>query len=276
MLKSMLLVLDGSQASRNAVDLGLRLATSTDALLVAIGLLNVDALCGAEAVPLGAGAFKQQRDEILIERERNRMEQVFAQFSIQCAQRQVACKVLDLVESTHELCQQAQRYDLVLLARAASGDAQSRIDDTAISYVVKHAGRPVIVVPPRPSSDSRRVLIAYDASLPAAETLQIFLELALPGYDALDIVSVDPDYTQAAERAALAADFLANHNLQARVHAIASNRAAAEEILDQTDRLGVGLLVMGAFGHTGLRELLLGSVTWAILSKSPVPVLLYH
>jgi len=55
---------------------------------------------------------------------------------------------------------------------------------------------------------------------------------------------------------------------------ILSKGRDAEEILDFIRKSNIDLMVMGAFGHNRLRELLLGSTTSRILQESPIPVLL--
>jgi len=50
----------------------------------------------------------------------------------------------------------------------------------------------------------------------------------------------------------------------------------ADAIIEQSEELGSGMIVAGAFGHNRLREMLLGSVTRELLKKSPIPLLLAH
>jgi nucleotide-binding universal stress UspA family protein len=67
---------------------------------------------------------------------------------------------------------------------------------------------------------------------------------------------------------------LARHGVHLRVERVMSNGSAiAEVILARAVRSGSDLLVFGAYGHSRLRELLLGGTTRTLLAQMPVPVL---
>ena len=52
--------------------------------------------------------------------------------------------------------------------------------------------------------------------------------------------------------------------------------AVSDIVLTQVATLGADLLVMGAYGHSRLREMILGGVTREILRKMSVPILMAH
>jgi nucleotide-binding universal stress UspA family protein len=276
MVKSILIAMDGQQSSQAAVELGTRWAKAAGAMLVALGVIDEQAICGLESVPLGAGTFKEERDQALVERQRVRIEQSLAQFATHCANEQIRHKVLEEVgRAWEEICQQAQRFDLLLLGRPPSAEKQPHTEESLRNHVLAHSPRPVVIVPAG-ATESHRVLIAYDGSVPAARAVQLFVALGLPEPWEAHIVSIHESSAVAAERAALAADFLALHEYRWQVHAVASNHRPAEEILAASDRLGAGLIVMGSSGHRNWHKLLPGSVTQRVVRKSAVPVLLYH
>jgi nucleotide-binding universal stress UspA family protein len=66
------------------------------------------------------------------------------------------------------------------------------------------------------------------------------------------------------------------HEIVATPHAIGRSRPPARGILEQASQFGARLLVMGAYGHSTLREFFLGSVTRTVLKESTIPVFLYH
>jgi nucleotide-binding universal stress UspA family protein len=55
-----------------------------------------------------------------------------------------------------------------------------------------------------------------------------------------------------------------------------SGRSAGETILSGVEDSGADLLVMGAYGHSRIREIVLGGVTETILKKMTLPVLMSH
>ncbi|MHC5544543.1 universal stress protein, partial [Singulisphaera rosea] len=86
------------------------------------------------------------------------------------------------------------------------------------------------------------------------------------------LVSVAEGQRDAARQARRAAGFLSLHDIDATVHPVGTTVPPAEVILEKSREFEAGLLVMGAFGQSALREFFLGSVTQAVLRKSPVPV----
>lgn len=70
---------------------------------------------------------------------------------------------------------------------------------------------------------------------------------------------------------------LVQHGVPARVKAVPSDRRGAGDlIMAQAQEEGADLLVMGGYGHSRLRKMLLGGVTQHMLGRATTPVLLSH
>jgi len=276
MLQSILVGLDGSPYAAAAIELGIRWAKQADAMLVGLGIIDEPTIRGGEAVPLGAGVFKERRDEARLAEARTTVEQFLGRFTVRCAEAGVACKVLeDVGLPAEQICLEAQRYDLILLGKQTHYhfETQGKPDET-LTQVLKQSPRPVVTVPEQlPESGS--VVIAYDGSLQAARALQAYLALRLGLSPDVHIVSVHANHEEAARRADRAVDFLGFHQIKAQRHAVVSS-SPAEAILDQAKQLGAGLLVMGAYGQPALREFFFGSMTRSMLAARTVPLFLYH
>jgi len=76
--------------------------------------------------------------------------------------------------------------------------------------------------------------------------------------------------------AADAAAYLSRHDIHAEVHETERKGSIAATIAQTAKDLDAGLIVMGLFGKSRLRELILGGVSRELLDKSPVPLLLAH
>lgn len=145
-----------------------------------------------------------------------------------------------------------------------------------VGSVAPHARIPVMAVPETdPGFDARSpALVAWNGSHPAANALRLSLPL-LREADSVHILAVDGDSEDFP--AARAHAYLSHHAIASEIHWRHSDgKPVADAILAAARRLGTGLVVAGAFGHNRLREMLLGSVTRALLRDSPFPLLVAH
>jgi nucleotide-binding universal stress UspA family protein len=107
-----------------------------------------------------------------------------------------------------------------------------------------------------------------------ARTLQTFQLLGLAAGETVHLISVQREGWEAGALAELAGNFLAAHGTTYNVHHLASKADPADVLLEQVQRLRPRLVVMGAQGYHPLRNLFATSVTCAVLSACPVPVLI--
>jgi len=277
MARSILVGLDGSLNSAAAVDLGIRWAKHSNALLVGLGVVDEPEILQPVCMPLAGTASQERRDRTLLADARHKVENFLQDFSIRCADAGVSSKVLeDVGLPPDQIMLEAQRYDLILLGQQTyfAFETQSGADDT-LREVVQQSPRPVVAVPEQPASGSS-VLVAYDGSLQAARALQAFQSVGTCGLHPVHVVSVLPDRTEAARCASRAVDFLGFHGVKTELHAIGSSQEPAQQILNLARQLNAGLVVMGACGQSGWKEVFFGSVTRTMLHDSNIPLFLYH
>jgi nucleotide-binding universal stress UspA family protein len=274
-LRSLLVALDGSPYSETAATLACEWAIRFGARLLGLGVLDEPSIDRGEPVPMGAYAFKKHRDEARLADAHRRVLEFLTAFQARCAAVGVTSTVLEGIgDPTGRILREAQRCDAVILGRETHFhfETQDRPDSTLVE-VIRACARPVVVVP-REVPMGRGVMVAYSGGRESARTLQTFQLLGLAGGEDIDVVSVHPDRVEAAAAAGLAGDFLTAHGAPHRLHAIVSEAAPADVLLDEVLRRTPRLLVMGAHGHHPLRNLFATSVTRAVLRACPVPVLL--
>lgn len=158
--------------------------------------------------------------------------------------------------------------DLILLGAGES--------TPPLTPVVLHARTPVLAVPQEGGGFPVGVpaLLAWNGSYPAANAMRAALPL-LHEMAITHILVIDGDSEEFP--AARALDYLSHHALRAEIHWRRSEgRTVAETILTFAGHFDAGLIVAGAFGHNRVREMLLGSVTRALIKSSPLPLLLSH
>jgi nucleotide-binding universal stress UspA family protein len=181
------------------------------------------------------------------------------------------------------LARHARHADLTVVGRAnaeVGGTDDALLAETAFM----DSGRPALVVPPDGGGGTwslppRRAVVAWDGSREAARAAGDALPL-LRLADHVTVLIVDERDMNGhpGERpgAGLAAH-LARHEVRAEVLEARSDGASVgEAILAQARTVGADLMVMGGYGHSRLREMMLGGVTRHMLERTTVPILFSH
>jgi nucleotide-binding universal stress UspA family protein len=146
--------------------------------------------------------------------------------------------------------------------------------------LVLGSGRPVIVVPyiGWQREFGRRVVIAWNGEREAARAVGDALPL-LREAESIWVVSIDAEEEVDGRPGPAAAlvRHLADHGIKAEPEVLRTEDiSAADLLLSRVADFGADALVMGCFGHSRLREFVLGGVTRDILRHMTVPVLMSH
>jgi nucleotide-binding universal stress UspA family protein len=275
-VRTILVGLDGSPESEAAVALSLRWARETGARLVGLGIVDEPTIRRPEPVPMGAGHYKHEKDERLLEDAQRRVEEFLRDFATRCGGEDVPCELVEKVGLPHEqIVLAAQSCDLIVLPRRSHFhfETEHGADDT-VQRVLKQSARPVVVVPPR-LAGSGPVVVAYDGGVHAARALQAFQALGLESDAEVLVLSVHEDSAEAAERAERAIAFLASHGIPALRAVVAAPAPVAPAILRAVEEADARLLVAGMRDRRRLTELFSGSTTQALLRGAQVPLFLF-
>jgi len=141
------------------------------------------------------------------------------------------------------------------------------------------SGKPLLLVPEnaRPSLNPKRVLVAWDTRIEATRAVREALDL-LAAADEVHLAIVDPvegERSHGEEPGADVATFLARHGVNVTVDRLPSeNHSVADVLRRHAIDTGAEMLVMGAYGHSRLRERIFGGVTRSMLENPPLPVFL--
>ena len=184
--------------------------------------------------------------------------------------------MLEAGDPPEAILKEAQRHDLILLGVETfyRHEAQGAPCNT-LDHVLHAPTRPVVAVPQK-LSDGDTVVIGYDGSRQAAQTLAAYRATGLAHRFENVVVTIDEHHEDAERLASYAADYLSLHGAAVKVRAIETRVDPGPILLEHTDQLHAQLLVMGAFGHSMLREYVFGSTTRTVLRNSKVPVMLFH
>ncbi|MDJ1157003.1 universal stress protein [Chelatococcus sp. SYSU_G07232] len=170
----------------------------------------------------------------------------------------------------------ARHFDLTLIEQA-NPDVKG-LQGEIIEAILFESGRPMLVVPyvHRTPAAFDRVLVAWDGSAPAARAVNDALPL-ITGAAEVEIVTVVDGGKEPEDESGLdVAQHLARHGVAARRNRLTSAGDVASTLLSHMADSGTDLLVMGGYGHSRLREMMLGGATRDILASMTAPVLMAH
>ncbi|MBB4237981.1 universal stress protein [Rhizobium esperanzae] len=187
--------------------------------------------------------------------------------SVDARTRQIKIEEPFVVEA---LAQAARAYDLVLLESTG-------ISRPVVEAVLFGSGRPLILYPSAPFGGRMdHVAIAWDggrAAARAAHDASIFLEKA----SKVCVLSVIDEKPMADETADDLVENLLKSGVPAETTRVRAHGEPVGEVLQsKAFEVRADLLVMGGFGHSRLREFVLGGATLSILTSITLPVLLSH
>lgn len=176
------------------------------------------------------------------------------------------------------LVQQARYADLVVVSQTDLNEPTSaHLVGGLPEQVVLGGGRPVLIIPyaGQFATIGSRALVAWDGSLEATRAIFNAIPL-LRSAKAVSIVEFKPTDAAGREPGADLALYLARHGVRCEVRTESMPIRAGEDVLSLAADLQSDLIVMGGYGHSRFREIVLGGVTETILSSMTAPVVMSH
>lgn len=278
MIKRILVALDESAASRAAQILAIDIARRQSAEITGIGVVDKPWITAPRATPIGAGHYKEHRDQVILEEFREKVGAILASFEEACSTAGVSFAALEAEGIPAETIEaEADAHDVIAIGRDTNFHFESTHDTAkAVARLIRDNPRPLLVTPAAKVRD-HRILVCYDGSLQASRAMHMFVLLGLAADKEIHLVSVARSKEQAGALARRGARIFENHGIAVQLHDTESHADAADVLLAEADALKPGLLVMGAFGHTGLREFILGSATRSLLHNcESTPLFIHH
>jgi nucleotide-binding universal stress UspA family protein len=171
----------------------------------------------------------------------------------------------------------ARRFDLAVVGQARPREGSS--EELLIEGALFESGRPVVVVPYVQTGGLKleRVLVCWDGSRPATRAIADALPF-LQRAKAVEIVAVSGERGKGRELAGTnMARHLGRHGLNVELKRVSAGDAdIPAAIQSHAAETGTDFMVLGGYGHSRLREFILGGVTRTILTSATIPVLMSH
>ncbi len=278
MIQSILIPTDGSDYGKTAIAYGIHLARKLNAQLIGLHVVDILLIRGPLFTDISGSVGLPPYQEFLPAIEsglQTKADEILQDFRGQCEAagvRPETMKVTGVIDET--IIEEGRKCcDWILLAQRGEHfhiDGGAILGSTAQS-VVRRSGKPVFVTP-KQFREIESMAVAYDGSAPAHKALRLAAELSEQTGWPLSVVVITTDPSVGEKISKQSEDFLSSFKVNSSTLILEGKED--KELLEFVRKETVQLLVMGAYGHNRLRELLVGSTTSSVIRKSTVPVLL--
>jgi nucleotide-binding universal stress UspA family protein len=276
MIKDIVVNLSIGEKPGPAGDYAISVAAAFDAHLAGIAFLYdpIVPISGAGYIPAEVIETQERDNEAATRAALDR-------FSAASARAGVTAEPLTLSASFAGVGEQfghiARRFDLSIVGQ--SEPETSAVEEIIAESALFESGRPVIIVPYIQKAPLKldRVMLCWDGSRAAARAVADAIPLlARAGHVEVVIVANERGKRDEIQGADIGAH-LARHGLDVEVKRTAlGDIDVADVILSHAADTGSDFIVMGGYGHSRLREFVLGGVTRSIFRSMTVPVLMSH
>lgn len=277
--KTILVHVDESPQAAARIDVAARLAIGHDAHLIGTALTNLPprllALSGLDPSlpPMQAPLLELQR---LADSALDAFEQRAAALGVLSVERR---RLEDELGPGMSL--QARYCDLVVIGQHDAAHPLQGVRADFPEYVLLNSAKPVLVVPAASAQGppvGQRIVVGWNGSAPASRAIASAIPLMRRARQ-VDVVVVDARAQGELHGATPGADlalYLARHDIRVNLRDIGSHADPGRALLAAAGEAGADLIVMGAYGRSRFREVLLGGATRTVLRSSTVPLWMMH
>ena len=206
-----------------------------------------------------------------------RVEQVEALVAKADLSADVDSEYTEIAWADETIGQRARYADLTILGPELLDDGALKL--RAVNGGLFESGRPLLVVPSgsKPTLKPKVVLLAWDSRIEAARAAREAIDL-MSAADSVHVTLIDPQATHTGngpEPGADIAAYLARHGCKVTVDRLpSSGYTVAEALRQHAVDISADLVVMGAYGHSRLRERIFGGVTKSMIDEAALPILM--
>ena len=271
-----ILTITGTETDDRDINLATSICSEIDAhLSVMVMALAAPPPIGEYAAVLSEAWLKERKEDE--QRLNARAEAISVFVAGQAISADISRDYTEVAWADEVVGRRAQCADITLVGPALLSSEE--LKEIVIQGVLFSSGKPLLLIPAGSKATLRpkRIAVAWNSGTEASRAVRESLDL-LVGADEVRLVLVDPvagKVGQGIEPGKDTANYLARHGAKVTVDRLPSEgRPVAEALRRHAVDCSADLLVMGAYGHSRLRERLFGGVTKTILDNPPLPILM--
>jgi nucleotide-binding universal stress UspA family protein len=276
MVKDIVVNLTGGHPQDFAADYAISLAAAFSAHIAGVGFIYEPVIPGSVLGGVPTDLIEVQREENskTAKTAISRFEAAAKAAGVSAETRVVDASVAGAADLFGRI---ARRFDIAVVGQARREQGAS--EELLIEGALFGSGRPLVIVPyvQTHGLTLARILVCWDGSRPAARAIADAMPF-LSRAKAIDIVVVTGERDKSGEITGKnMRRHLERHGIQTEIkHITGAGVEAQNAILSHAADSGADFMVMGGYGHSRLREFILGGVTRGILRSMTVPVLMSH
>jgi nucleotide-binding universal stress UspA family protein len=276
MIKDVVVNLTGGHPQAFASDYAISVAAAFGAHIVGVGFVYEPVIPGSMLGGIPTDLIEAQREENskAAKEAITRFEAAAKAAGLSAESRLVDASVAGAADQFGRI---ARRFDIAVVGQARREQGAS--EELLIEGALFGSGRPVIIVPyiQKQGLKLDRIIVCWDGSRPAARAIADAMPF-LKRAKAIEIVVVTGERDKSGEITGTnMRRHLARHGINVEIKRMTGTGSdVPNTILSHAADSATDFMVLGGYGHSRLRELILGGVTQSILTSMTVPVLMSH
>jgi len=276
MIKKLLVGIDTSEHSHNAQSYAFHIAHRLNASLIGLHVVDIVSIEGSFFHDISGSLglepyldFSSKMREVLTARGRTVLEE----FAATAGRENLTIEtVLDMGIVANQICDRARSVDLVMIGhRGVNERFSSGLLGSTAEAVARKCPRPLFISPMK-FREIRRLVLAYDGSERASHAMRAAAEFASGLAVPIAVITVARDPKTGERTLEEARKYFEPYTLTTEFKLLVGH--ANEEIVKFIKDYEADLLFIGAYGHSRIIEMVLGSTTEYVLRNAPCPVFL--
>jgi len=278
MSKKIVIGLDPSDYTKTALNIAIRRARELGSVLVGVTVVNTedikDSVGGA---PVGAIHYAEKAVEKNLTLAQKRAQDLIANFEKVCSENNVKYEsFIKDGDPAKEIIEEARTADLIIIGIKTHFRLEHPdVEGETLEKLLKESVAPVMAVTEKPTLPTK-LLIAYDGSTQSAKAMREYVHIShmLPFAKKTYLLNVTDNIEEGMKLLKKAESYLRLYGLD--VEKVIKSGDPADVIFNTAKELGDALIIMGAYGHSKLKDIFFGSTAEKILKNGSFPIFVYH
>ncbi len=277
MVKSILLTVDGSAYTEPVLQYGISFSRKFDAHLKVLTIIDVRIFEWAVAIGVEGFApiipsptYQEESQKLLDEKAEQvlkRAGEILKKENVPYSLEKENGNPVDVI------CEKARLVDLVIMgAHGEFARWGEKMLGATVETVARLIIKPILIVP-RSYREIRRILLAYDGSENSSKALTMAAFLASSFQVPLTVLNVNDSREEGEQIVKETREYLQAYRIPEVEEKVVAGDAP-QKIVEVSDFIQADMIIMGSFGHSRIREAILGSTTVQVMRKVQIPLLM--